>query len=120
MPSAPATTSAAILITAAAPATSAAKAALLARPRFVDAKRASLDLLAVELSDGVLCVGFRGHGHKSKSAGFAGEFILHQQHFGHSTGLREHVLQLQLRGRERQVAYVQSISHISLLTVLTV
>ena len=112
MPSAPATTSAAILITAAAPATPAAKAALLARPRFVDAKRASLDLLAIELAYGVLSVGLGSHGHKSESPGLAREFILHEQHFGHSTSLRKHVLQLQFSRRERQVAYVQSISHI--------
>jgi len=87
--------------------------ALFTRARFVDAERASVDLLAVQLAYGVLRVGFRGHCHEGESTGLARKFILHEEHFGYSAGLREHVLQLDLRCRERQVAYVQSISHIS-------
>jgi hypothetical protein len=68
-------------------------------------------LLAIELGHGVLCIGLRGHRHKGESPGFAREFILHEEHFGDCAGLRKHVLQLELRRRERQVAYVQSISH---------
>jgi hypothetical protein len=103
--------SAAIFVTAAAPAP-AAEAALLAGPGFVDTKGTALDLFAVELADGVLCIGFGSHGDKGESAGFARELVLHEQHFGHSAGLRKHILQLELRRRERKVAYVQSISHI--------
>jgi hypothetical protein len=103
-----ATTAAIFVAAAPAPATT---AALFARTRFVDTKGASLDLLAVELGHGVLRIGLGCHGDKGKSAGLAGEFILHEQHFGHRTSLRKHVLQLEFRRRERQVAYVQSISH---------
>jgi hypothetical protein len=92
-------------------ATAAAEAALIARARFVDAEGASLDLLAVKLGDGVLSVCLGGHGDEGESAGFAREFILHEQDFGDGAGLRKHVLQLEFRCRERQVAYVQSISH---------
>jgi hypothetical protein len=92
-------------------AASAPEAPLLARARFIDAQRASFDLFAVQLAHGVLRVSFRSHGHKRESAGFAREFILHQQDFANSASLRKHVLQLELRRRERQVAYVQSISH---------
>jgi hypothetical protein len=58
-----------------------------------------------------LRLGFGRHRHEGESAGFTREFILHEQHFGDSAGLREHVLQLEFCCRERQVAYVQSISH---------
>jgi len=58
-----------------------------------------------------LCIAFGSHGHEGKSAGLAREFILHEQHFGNGAGLSKHVLQLDLRRRERQVAYIQSISH---------
>jgi len=102
---------AAIIVTAAATPSSAAEAALLAGPRFVHTKRAPLDLLAVKLADGILRLGFGSHGDKGESPGFARELILHQQHFGHCAGLRKHILQLELRRRERQVAYIQSISH---------
>jgi len=104
-------TSAAAAIFVTATATSAAKAPLVAGTCFIDAQRASVKLFAIELADGVLRLGFRCHRHKGKSAGLAREFVLHQQHLGHSAGLRKHILQLDLRRRERQVAYVQSISH---------
>ena len=101
------TAAAAFFITA----TAAAAAALIARAGFIDTHGPSIDGFAVELGYGILGVRFRGHRHKGKSPGFPREFILHEQHFGHSAGLRKHVLQLELRRRERQVAYVQSISH---------
>jgi hypothetical protein len=105
----------AIIITAAAASTTTtAEAALFTRTRFIDTKRATLDLLAIELGDGILRIGLGGHGHEGESAGLAREFILHEEHFRDSAGLRKHILQLELRRRERQVAYVQSISHISL------
>jgi hypothetical protein len=111
--SATASASTAIVISAAAASTTpaAAEAALIARARFIDTERTPLHLLAIELGDGVLCISLGRHCHKSESAGFAREFVLHQQHFGYCAGLRKHVLQLELRGRERKVAYVQSISH---------
>ncbi len=108
------TAAAASIFVAAAPAAAkAATTALIARAGFVDAKGASIYLLAIKLAYSVLCIGFGSHGHKGESAGLAREFILHEQHFGHSASLRKHVLQLEFRCRERQVAYVQSISHIS-------
>jgi hypothetical protein len=117
---APTTAAAALFIaaatsaTATATVTTAATATLIAGPGFVDTEGTSLHLFPVQLGDGILSVGLRGHGDKRESTGLAREFILHEQHFSHSTGLREHVLQLELRGSEGQVAYVQSISHISL------
>jgi len=110
-----ATTSAAPIFISAA-ATSATT--LIARPCFIHAQRPSLDLLSIELAYRVLCIAFGRHGHKSESPGLPREFILHQQHFSHSTSLRKHVLQLELRRRERQVAYVQSISHNGFILLL--
>jgi hypothetical protein len=105
-----ASSAATIIVAAPSPATT-AKPAVISRTRFVHTERASFDLLAVQLADRVLRIGLRSHRHKSEASGFPGEFILHQQHFGNCPGLRKHVLQLELCGRERQVAYVQSISH---------
>jgi hypothetical protein len=103
----------AVIVSAAAASTtaSAAEAALIAGARLIDTEGTSFDLLAIELGDGVLRIGLGCHRHKSKSAGFAREFILHEQHLGDCAGLRKHILQLEFRRRERKVAYVQSISH---------
>jgi hypothetical protein len=107
----PSSTTAAATAVIIATSTAAAKAALVTGARFVYAERAPFDLLPIELAYGVLRVGFRSHRHEGESAGLAREFILHEQHFGHGASLRKHVLQLEFRRRERQVAYVQSISH---------
>jgi hypothetical protein len=106
-----ATATAATAIFVAASAATATAAAFLAGPGFIDAKGASVNLLAVELAHSVLRIAFGSHGHESEPTGLAREFVLHEQHFGYSTGLCKHVLQLELRRRERQVTYVQSISH---------
>jgi hypothetical protein len=105
-----ATTAAAAAIVVAS-ATTASPAPLIARTGFIHAERASVYLLAVQLAHGVLRIAIGRHRDECKSAGFPREFILHQQDFCHSASLREQVLQLDLRRRERQVAYVQSISH---------
>jgi hypothetical protein len=91
--------------------TSTAETAVVSRTSLVYTERAPINLLSVQLAYGVLGIGVRSHCDEGESSGFASEFILHQQHFGNCAGLSEHVLQLKLRRCERQVAYVQSISH---------
>jgi hypothetical protein len=116
MTAAATTAATAVFVPAAAATTaipSATAAPFIAGPGFIHTQGASFNLLAVQLADGVLRIGFGSHGHKGESAGFAREFILHEQHFGYGASLRKHILQLELGGRERQVAYVQSVSHIS-------
>jgi hypothetical protein len=114
MPPAAAASTAPFLIPAATSSATAAPAisTLLARTRFIHAQRSPLDLLAVQLRHRILRIRIRRHRHKRKSARLPSELILHQQHLGHSAGLRKHILQLQFSRRERQIAYIQSISHI--------
>jgi hypothetical protein len=105
------TTSSIAATTAAAAVATTASATFVAGACFVDAQGAPVDLFAIELAHSVLRIGVGSHGHEGESAGFAREFILHEEDFCDGTGCRKHILQLEFRCSERQVAYVQSISH---------
>jgi len=94
--------------TAVAAATTAAAArwACFAWSRFVYSQRPSFDSLAIEFADGALSVLLRSHRDKGKSAGLAGEFVLHERHFLDRAGLRKKLLQFVFRRIEGKIAYV--------------
>jgi hypothetical protein len=53
-----------------------------------------------------LCFLFCCHGHKSKAARLACEFILHKHDILHSTSLREEILKVGFRRIERKIPNV--------------
>src|SRR4029453_14877400 len=53
----------------------------------IHGQRPGFNGLAIEFRDGILSVLFGTHGDKRKATRFAGEFVLHQGNFLHSTGL---------------------------------
>jgi hypothetical protein len=61
--------------------------ACFTRPGLVNGQRAAFHGLAIEFGDSVLSILLRTHCHKRKSAGFTGEFILHERHFLDGTRL---------------------------------
>jgi hypothetical protein len=66
----------------------------------------------VELRDRSLRIGIAAHRHEGESAGLAREFVLHQQHFGHGTGLCEVVLEISLRCVEGEISHVEFVAHV--------
>ena len=63
-----------------------------ARTRFINGKGSSFERLAVYFRDRLLSVLVGAHGDKSKAAGFAGKFVLHEHDFLHRAGLRKELL----------------------------
>src|SRR5438128_12396363 len=57
------------------------------RPSLIHGQRSAFNGLAIEFRDGVLSVLVGTHGDKRKATRFAGEFVLHEGNFLHSTGL---------------------------------
>ena len=106
-----ATTTTTIAATAAAVAATTAAAptatwACFTRTRFVHGQGPPFNGLAVELGDGLLRVGFIGHGDKGKTARLAGKFVLHEGDFGDRARLREKVLKVGFGGIEGKISYV--------------
>jgi hypothetical protein len=71
----------------------------------------------VELRDGGLRIGVTSHRDERKTARFAGEFVLDEQHFGDRAGLREEILQIGLGRVEREVAHVEFVTHVIFCSV---
>jgi hypothetical protein len=67
----PASVSAATAAVASSTAATATSRAVLARPRFIDRKRATVDLLSIELGDSLISI-LGTHLHKGKAFGAAG------------------------------------------------
>jgi hypothetical protein len=104
-----ATTSAATISAAAATvaATSAAaRGPCFAWTRFVHRKSATFHGFAIKLGNGILCFLLCRHGHKSKAARLACEFILHKHDILHSTSLCEEILKVGFRRIERKIPNV--------------
>src|ERR1700731_1542274 len=99
-------TAAAAAISASAAAAATAGRSRLARPGLIHGQRATFDGLAIDFGDRVLRVLLRSHRHKSEAARLAGEFVLHEGDFLHSTGLRKKLLQFIFRRVEGKIAYV--------------
>jgi hypothetical protein len=74
--------------------------------RFVHRKSATFHGFAIKLGNGILCFLFCCHGHKSKAARLACEFILHKHDILHSTSLREEILKVGFRRIERKIPNV--------------
>jgi hypothetical protein len=91
---------------AAATAAAAAWGPCFAWTRFVHRKSATFHGFAIKLGNGILCFLFCCHGHKSKAARLACEFILHKHDILHSTSLREEILKVGFRRIERKIPNV--------------
>jgi hypothetical protein len=91
---------------AAATTTAAAWGPCFAWTRFVHRKSATFHGFAIKLGNGILCFLFCCHGHKSKAARLACEFILHKHDILHSTSLREEILKVGFRRIERKIPNV--------------
>ena len=100
--------------TAVAPAATTTGRTVFTRTRFIHRQRATVKGLAVELRDRILRIGIAAHGHEREAARFAGEFVLHQHHFGHGTGLREIILEISLRRVEGEISNVEFVAHVML------
>ena len=86
---APATAAAAATATVTA---AAATATFLTRAGFVDGQRTAVDVLAVDLADGIGGILLGRHGDKGKTAGLARDAVLHEKHFRHGADRAEEVL----------------------------
>src|SRR5437764_8456777 len=111
----PATVTATTATTTTAPTVSTAAAAIstsatwrtsFPRTRFIDREGTSLNCLAIELSNGILCVLFGCHCHKRKAARLACELVLHKHDILHGSGLCKEVLQVGFRRIERKIPHV--------------
>jgi hypothetical protein len=93
-------------VAAATTTTTAAWGPCFAWTRFVHRKSATFHGFAIKLGNGILCFLFCCHGHKSKAARLACEFILHKHDILHSTSLREEILKVGFRRIERKIPNV--------------
>jgi hypothetical protein len=93
-------------VAAATTTTAAAWGPCFAWTRFVHRKSATFHGFAIKLGNGILCFLFCCHGHKSKAARLACEFILHKHDILHSTSLREEILKVGFRRIERKISNV--------------
>jgi len=66
----------------------------------------------MELRDCVLRIGVVRHGDEREAARFAGEFVLHEEDFGHGTDLCKIILEVRLGRVEREVAHVEFVTHV--------
>jgi hypothetical protein len=66
----------------------------------------------MKLRDRGLRVSVAAHGDKGEPTRFAGEFVLHQQHFRDRTGLCEIILEIGFRRIEREISDVEFVSHL--------
>jgi hypothetical protein len=103
-----ATTAAAAATAATATAATAAAGALFG---FVDSQRASIEISAVHRRHGALGFGARAHGHEAEAARLTRHAIRHQVDVDDLAMRGESLAQRVLGGVERQVTYVQTISH---------
>jgi hypothetical protein len=105
-----AATTAAATTTAAAEATTAAAAAAASasftRAGFVDGEIATINVLAVEGSDGSLSFRVVGHFDEAETAGAAGVTVHDEGRRSDLTESSEEILELRLRGLEREIADV--------------
>ena len=85
----------------------AATGAIFARTRFIHRERTTLHRFAVHEADSFLRFFRTRHRDEGESAGFAREFILHQSGFRDCSRFREKVLEIDLRGVEGKISYVE-------------
>ena len=100
--------------TAAACTTRTAAGAIFARAGFIDGESAIHEIAAVEKADGLLGFFSGGHRDEAKSAGFAGEFILHQSSLRDGASLGEMILKIVFGGFEGKIPDVKFSGHILL------
>ena len=82
--------------------------AFLAGAGNIDGQGAALKLLVVELLDGFLRLFGRGKFHKGKAARLARDFVHHEIHRSHRSGLGEVFLKVVFPRLIREISYKQS------------
>src|SRR5579859_236400 len=112
-----ATTVTAAAAMAATPEAAAAATALRALLGLVDAQRAPVEVGAVHLLDGLLGLGLRAHRHEAEAARLARGPVGDDVDVRDLTDAREGLAHGVDGGRKRQIADVQTRSHVSLLSV---
>lgn len=89
----------------------AAATAIVAVARLVDLDRTALDVLAIELLDRPLSLGVRAHLDKAEAARLAAELVGHDGDRFAGARLPEGGLEVLVGDVEREVSYVQFLSH---------
>jgi hypothetical protein len=105
------TTATAEAATASATATE-ATGALFFRTRFIDAKLAAAEFLAIETVDGCLHFIGRAHRDEGKAAGTTGDAIHRKEDIGYGAELREEGLDVLLSGAKGQIAHIHFGIHV--------
>jgi hypothetical protein len=107
------TTATAEAATASATATATeATGALFFRTRFIDAKLAAAEFLAIETVDGCLHFIGRAHRDEGKAAGTTGDAIHRKEDIGYGAELREEGLDVLLSGAKGQIAHIHFGIHV--------
>jgi hypothetical protein len=114
-----ATATAAAVAAAATKATAATAAALGTLFSLVDAKGTSVEVRPIHGLDGLLGLSRRAHRHKPEPARLTRCPIGHDVNVGHLADSRERLTNSLTRRRKRQVADIQTRSHVSLSSSLT-
>jgi hypothetical protein len=92
-------------------ATGTATGAIFAGTGLIYGKRATMEIFPMEKADGLARLLIGRHGHESESAGFAGEFVLHEGCFSDAACLGEEVLQVHFGGVEGKIPDVEFVTH---------
>ena len=101
-----ATTAATTEVTALAATTEAATGAVFAGLGFVDGQRTAIEVLAVELGNGLRGFFLRGHFDEPEATGFARELVQDNVAAHHGADLTEQRLELGIHGVEGKITYV--------------
>jgi hypothetical protein len=104
------TTTTATAAAVAAPATAAARA-FLARARFRDRDVTAIDVLAIQRTDGGLCLFRLGHGNKREAARTAGHTIRDEIDVFDDAVSSEQVLKTEFGGIEGKVSHEELVVH---------
>jgi hypothetical protein len=89
-----------------------ATGALFFRTRFIDAKLAAAEFLAIETVDGCLHFIGRAHRDEGKAAGTTGDAIHRKEDIGYGAELREEGLDVLLSGAKGQIAHIHFGIHV--------